>query len=85
MHRLFGKAKPKVEAPSLEDTSKGIGSRISDVDKKINDLDNELRKYKVQLKTASGPTAANIKKRAMDVLKRKVGSHCMWLNNCFLF
>jgi charged multivesicular body protein 5 len=53
------------------------------VDKKINDLDNELRKYKVQLKTASGPTAANIKKRAMDVLKRKVGSHCMWLNNCF--
>ena len=30
MHRLFGKAKPKVEAPTLEDTSGGIGKRISD-------------------------------------------------------
>jgi hypothetical protein len=30
MHRLFGKAKPKVEAPSLEDTSGGIGKRITD-------------------------------------------------------
>jgi hypothetical protein len=30
MHRLFGKAKPKVEAPTLEDTSGGIGKRIAD-------------------------------------------------------
>jgi len=71
MHRLFGKSKPKVEAPTLEDTSGGIGSRIDDIDKKIKGLDDELRKYKVQLQKASGSAAANIKKRAMDVLKRK--------------
>lgn len=42
------------------------------VDSKINDLDKQLRVCKEQLKKASGPTAANIKKRAMDLLKRKV-------------
>lgn len=42
------------------------------VDQKIAGLDNELRKYKEQLKKATGATAASIKKRAMDVLKRKV-------------
>lgn len=41
------------------------------VDQKIAGLDNELRKYKEQLKKATGATAASIKKRAMDVLKRK--------------
>lgn len=46
------------------------------VDQKIAGLDNELRKYKEQLKKATGPTAANIKKRAMDVLKRKVHNLC---------
>jgi charged multivesicular body protein 5 len=71
MHRLFGKSKAKVEAPTLEDTSGGIGSRIGDIEKKIDGLDNELRKYKEQLKKANGATATNIKKRAMDVLKRK--------------
>lgn len=30
MHRFFGKPKPKVEGPSLEDTSKGISGRITD-------------------------------------------------------
>lgn len=50
-------------------------SIILTVDQKIAGLDNELRKYKEQLKKATGPTAANIKKRAMDVLKRKVGTH----------
>ena len=37
----------------------------------IAKLDAELRKYKEQLKKAKGPTAANIKRRAMDTLKRK--------------
>eukprot|EP01031_Cornospumella_fuschlensis_P033031 gene33031-39959_t len=71
MHRLFGKPKPKVEAPTLEDTSSGIGARVEDLDKKIKGLDDELRKYNAQLKKATGSAAANIKKRAMDVLKRK--------------
>lgn len=42
------------------------------MDSKINGLDNELRKFKEQLKKANGAAAAQIKKRAMDVLKRKV-------------
>lgn len=90
MHRLFGKPKPKVEAPTLADTSSGIGKRMTDcklsseevyfsflyefrlVDAKIKALDDELRKYKEQLKKANASAAAQIKKRAMDVLKRKV-------------
>jgi len=71
MHRLFGKPKPKVEAPTLSDTSTAIGGRLKDLDDKIKGLDNELRRYKEQLKKATGASAANIKKRAMDTLKRK--------------
>lgn len=41
------------------------------VDDKINGLNGELKKYSEQLKKATGPTAANIKRRAMEVLKRK--------------
>lgn len=33
MHRLFGKPKPKVEAPTLSDTSTGIGSRMEECKK----------------------------------------------------
>jgi charged multivesicular body protein 5 len=109
MHRLFGKPKQKVEAPTLGDTSTNIGNRVKDckffvherayryrlgiiiliiitnnvnfaclcvcvcviVDDKINGLNGELKKYSEQLKKATGPTAANIKRRAMEVLKRK--------------
>lgn len=42
------------------------------VDKKIKALDNELLGYKEQLKKAKGPAQVHIKKRALDVLKRKV-------------
>lgn len=42
------------------------------MDAKIKALDDELRKYKEQLKKANASAAAQIKKRAMDVLKRKV-------------
>lgn len=37
----------------------------------IKGLDQELIKYRTALKKAKGPTAANIKKRAMETLKRK--------------
>ena len=42
------------------------------VDKKIKALDSELLAFKEQLKKTKGPNAEHIKKRAMDVLKRKV-------------
>lgn len=48
---------------------------VAIVDKKIAALDNELRKYKEQLTKANKVQAQHIKKRAMDVLKRKVGPH----------
>ena len=40
------------------------------VDTKIKGLDDEMRRYKEQLKKT--PNNATIKKRAMDTLKRKV-------------
>lgn len=71
MNRIFGKKKPTAPAPSLSDASGRIDQRVSAVDGKIAKLDAELRKYKEQLKKAKGPTAANIKRRAMETLKRK--------------
>lgn len=41
------------------------------MDKKIKELENELRRYNEQLKKVTGSSAANIKKRALDTLKRK--------------
>lgn len=49
-----------------------IQLRLFVVDKKIAALDDELRKYKDQLKKTTGSANAAIKKRAMDCLKRKV-------------
>ena len=40
------------------------------MDTKIKGLDDEMRRYKEQLKKT--PNNATIKKRAMDTLKRKV-------------
>ncbi|CAM9929169.1 unnamed protein product, partial [Ectocarpus sp. 12 AP-2014] len=39
--------------------------------RQIKGLDQELVKYRNALKKAKGPTATNIKKRAMETLKRK--------------
>jgi charged multivesicular body protein 5 len=41
------------------------------LDEKIASLDKELIRYKDQLKKTTGPAAANIKKRALETLKRK--------------
>jgi hypothetical protein len=55
------------------------------VDKKIKTLDNELRGFKEQLKKAKGPTAEHIKKRAVDVLKRKVTINVFNILDIFQF
>lgn len=44
---------------------------LSIVRGQIKALDQDLIKYRNALKKAKGPTAAGIKKRAMDTLKRK--------------
>lgn len=71
MHRLFGKKKEVAPPPTLDDAASSLNSRTAVIDDKIKGLDNELRRYKEQLKSAKGPTATNIKKRAMETLKRK--------------
>mmetsp|Transcript_20126 Transcript_20126/g.58864 ORF Transcript_20126/g.58864 Transcript_20126/m.58864 type:complete len:231 (-) Transcript_20126:125-817(-) len=71
MRRIFGKPVEKPPPPSLGDASGRIDSRVSAIDEKIAKLDIELRKYKDQLKKVKGPTASNIKRRAMETLKRK--------------
>jgi len=72
MHRLFGQKKPAgPPPPSLSDAAGSINDRIKGLDVKIAELENELRKYKDQLKKVKGPAAEGVKRRAMDVLKRK--------------
>ncbi len=71
MHRLFGKKKEVAPPPTLDDAAGGLQTRLTALDEKIKAIDNELRRYKEQLKTAKGGAAANIKKRAMETLKRK--------------
>ena len=76
MHRLFGKPKPKVEEgpppPSLSDTTESMNTRIKELDKKIKDLDAELVRLGDAIKKAPAKsTKDNLKRRAMDTLKRK--------------
>jgi len=77
MHRLFGKPKPqpKVEEtppPTLSEAAESMTGRIEGLDKKIKDLTTELCRFNDAIKRA--PTAGakqNLKKRAMEVLRRK--------------
>jgi charged multivesicular body protein 5 len=72
MHRLFGaKKKAAPPPPSLDDAASSLSTRQKNIDEKIKELDGELRRYNAQLKTTKGPAATNIKKRAMETLKRK--------------
>lgn len=72
MDRIFGKKKKAGPAPNLADTSAGLGGRVTDMDKKIAGLENELRVYKDKMKKARSPAAKQaLQKRAMEVLKRK--------------
>ena len=71
MNRLFGKKKVVAPPPTLGDASTGINNRMGTLDEKIGALDKELLKFKEQLKKTTGPAANNIKKRALETLKRK--------------
>lgn len=74
MHRLFGKSAPKVPSapePTLSDASASINVRIAALNEKISGLDDELRKYSIQLKKATGSVAQSIRQRAIGTLKRK--------------
>lgn len=72
MRRVFGKKKAEAPAPSLDQASAGIGGRIDGMDKKIEDLEKELKGYKDKIKNTKSPAAKKqLQKRALEVLKRK--------------
>ncbi|KAM7532249.1 hypothetical protein LguiB_035659 [Lonicera macranthoides] len=72
MKRVFGIKKDKEPPPSLNDASDRINKRGETVDEKIKRLDNELARYKEQIKrTRPGPAQEAVKARAMRVLKQK--------------
>lgn len=72
MKRVFGAKKNKEPPPSVSDASDRIDKRGETVDEKIKRLDNELARYKDQIKkTRPGPAQEAVKARAMRVLKQK--------------
>lgn len=72
MNRLFGKAKPKVPPPNINDCIAGVDSRANSIEEKVNKLEAELRKYRDQMsKMREGPAKNSVKQKAMRVLKQK--------------
>lgn len=74
MQRIFGvaKAQPKAAAPykgpTLSEAAEKMDGRVTDLDAKIKQCDEEIKKYLAQ---AKGPGAQTAKMRAMQALKRK--------------
>lgn len=72
MNRLFGKGKPKEPPPNLTDCIGNVDSRADSIEKKIARLDQELVKYKDQMKKMrDGPAKNAVKQKALRVLKQK--------------
>jgi len=72
MNRLFGRAKDKAPPPNLTDCISNVDSRGESIEKKINMLDNDLKKYREQMKKMrDGPSKNMVKQKAMRVLKQK--------------
>lgn len=72
MFRIFGKKKETAPAPTLDDASKNLSTRMADVDAKIKGYDDELLKLKKQMATMRpGPAKENVKRKALQILKQK--------------
>ncbi|KAJ0985028.1 hypothetical protein J5N97_003384 [Dioscorea zingiberensis] len=72
MKRVFGAKKNKDPPPTIQDATDRISKRGESVDEKIQKLDNELARYREQIKKARpGPAQEALKARAMRVLKQK--------------
>ncbi|GJQ84312.1 hypothetical protein Trydic_g5250 [Trypoxylus dichotomus] len=72
MNRLFGKGKPKEPGPSITDCISSVDTRAEGIEKKINALENDLRKYRDQMsKMREGPAKNSVKSKALRVLKQK--------------
>ncbi|GLE05943.1 hypothetical protein PINS_up015154 [Pythium insidiosum] len=71
MDRIFGRKKPEAPPVNISDVNMKVDGRVTDLDMKISKLDEELRKYRVQMAKTKGPALNGIKQRAMQTLKRK--------------
>lgn len=71
MNRIFGKKKETAPPPNLGDVGQRVDARVGNLDAKIKQLENELRDYQKKMKKARGAALTNLKRRAMQVLKRK--------------
>jgi len=72
MNRMFGAKKPKAPMPTLTDNISNVDGRADSVQKKVDKLDTELKKYSKQMKgMKNGPAKNLVKQRALRVLKQK--------------
>ncbi|ESO09271.1 hypothetical protein HELRODRAFT_73491 [Helobdella robusta] len=73
MNRLFGSSGAKKQPPpNMTDCISNLDSRSESVDKKIARLEQELAKYRDQMKKMrEGPSKNLLKQKAMRVLKQK--------------
>merc|ERR1712012_635398 len=74
MNRVFGKKKAPghTPAPGLDQVSGHMNTRLGELETKIGKIDTEIRSYHEKVRTRKSPAVKkNLKKRALDVLKRK--------------
>ncbi|XP_034235310.1 charged multivesicular body protein 5-like [Thrips palmi] len=72
MNRIFGRGKPTEPPPSITDCIAGVDGRADSIDKKVQRLEQELVKYKDQMKKMrDGPAKNAVKQKALRVLKQK--------------
>ncbi|XP_037483805.1 vacuolar protein sorting-associated protein 60.1-like isoform X2 [Triticum dicoccoides] len=72
MKKIFGAKKSRDPPPTIQDATNQINKRGESMDEKIKKLDEELARYKEQIRKAwPGPSQEAIKARAIRLLKHK--------------
>ncbi|TDH72278.1 uncharacterized protein CCR75_003155 [Bremia lactucae] len=71
MKGIFAKKKPEAPAINISDAGEKVHARISVLNSKIEQLDEELRRHREQMKKVRGPAVSSIKQRAIQTLKQK--------------
>jgi len=72
MNRLFGTSGQRAPPPSMTDAIANLDRRGDSVEKKIQKLDVELKKYQEQMKKMrDGPSKNMVKQKALRCLKQK--------------
>lgn len=78
LNKLFGAQKQggpkepaKYEGPTLGETSSKLGERSDVLQKKVNDLNQELMEIKKQMLNAKGMKKKQLQQKAMHILKRR--------------